>query len=319
MTNLVDIARTKDSWPNRAFGEALLDAGMIENFTVEKPLTANGTTRGTDLYVERDGLRIRLEFMWRTACSWNSWNAGMTQPQPCSSPGTPRRTGTNGSAPGSTQMRSRTASCTTPLRRHRQPQHAPTRHHEAVRKRRWGPVAPHNPATGPHRQYHWPRRAISSGFQTLQILIRPQWPTKGPGPWLARAATSCYISSSWLAPRMAPRLQRVIQDKQNLDRSFRFHGNLRVVSGEASSWRFHIASDPGPSSAFPLTQPFTEWAAEIVQRGAAGALDAVRAAASPMGKNPRTFDCHSRDGNVRCTRCGRPGVARGRERSAIPS
>ena len=72
MTNLVDIARTKDPWPNRAIGEALLDAGMIENLTVEKPLTANGTTRGTDLYVERDGLSIRLEFMWRTACSWNS-------------------------------------------------------------------------------------------------------------------------------------------------------------------------------------------------------------------------------------------------------
>ncbi|WP_091564840.1 hypothetical protein [Arthrobacter sp. ok362] len=67
MSNLVDIARTKDSWPNRAFGEALLAAGMIEKFTVEKPLAANGTTRRTDLYVERDGLGIRLEFMWRTA------------------------------------------------------------------------------------------------------------------------------------------------------------------------------------------------------------------------------------------------------------
>jgi hypothetical protein len=67
MTNLVDITRTKDSWPNRAFGEALLEAGVIEKFTAEKPLSDNGTTRRTDLYPERDGLGIRLEFMWRTA------------------------------------------------------------------------------------------------------------------------------------------------------------------------------------------------------------------------------------------------------------
>lgn len=32
----------------------------------------------------------------------------------------------------------------------------------------WGPVAPTTSATGPHRQYHWPRKAISSGFQTFK-------------------------------------------------------------------------------------------------------------------------------------------------------
>jgi hypothetical protein len=66
MSNLVDIARTKDSWVNRAFGQALVAAGIIERFTVELRISANGTTRRTDLYVERDGLGFNLEFMWRT-------------------------------------------------------------------------------------------------------------------------------------------------------------------------------------------------------------------------------------------------------------
>ncbi|MDR6413293.1 ATP-binding protein [Pseudarthrobacter sulfonivorans] len=58
------------------------------------------------------------------------------------------------------------------LGRYRQPQHAGTRHHEALRKRRWEPAAPQPlEATGPHRQYQWPRKAISSGFQTFKHSV----------------------------------------------------------------------------------------------------------------------------------------------------
>lgn len=67
MSNLLDIARTKDSWPNRTFGKALLEAGIIDQYKVEDTLTANGTSRRTDLYVEREGQAFRLEFMWRTS------------------------------------------------------------------------------------------------------------------------------------------------------------------------------------------------------------------------------------------------------------
>lgn len=65
MKNLVDIARTYDSLPNRAFGEALKSAKLIDDFTVEKPVAANGTNRRADLYVVRGGVGFHLEFMWR--------------------------------------------------------------------------------------------------------------------------------------------------------------------------------------------------------------------------------------------------------------
>ncbi|GGH36489.1 hypothetical protein [Microbacterium album] len=67
MKNLVDIARSHDSLPNRAFGEALRAAGIIDEFVVEKPLVGNGTKRRADLYVERGGIGFHLEFMWRDA------------------------------------------------------------------------------------------------------------------------------------------------------------------------------------------------------------------------------------------------------------
>lgn len=65
MGNLVDITKTNDSLCNRAFGEALVAAGIVENYEVEKNLNGGGTTRRTDLYVEREGMHVRLEFMWR--------------------------------------------------------------------------------------------------------------------------------------------------------------------------------------------------------------------------------------------------------------
>jgi hypothetical protein len=65
MKNLVDIARTYDSLPNRAFGEALKGAGLIDSYTVEKPIGSNGNNRRADLYIERGGLGFHLEFMWR--------------------------------------------------------------------------------------------------------------------------------------------------------------------------------------------------------------------------------------------------------------
>lgn len=65
MNNLVNIARTHDSLPNRAFGEALKAAGIIDNYEPEKSLSANGTNMRTDLYVERNGVGYHLEFMWR--------------------------------------------------------------------------------------------------------------------------------------------------------------------------------------------------------------------------------------------------------------
>lgn len=67
INNLVDIARTSDSLPNRAFGEALKAAGIIDSYVTEKTLNANGTSRRADLYVERAGTSFHLEFMWRTS------------------------------------------------------------------------------------------------------------------------------------------------------------------------------------------------------------------------------------------------------------
>lgn len=65
MSNLVDIARTADSLVNRAFGEALKTAGIIDHYVTENTKTGNGTSRRTDLYVERAGVGYQLEFMWR--------------------------------------------------------------------------------------------------------------------------------------------------------------------------------------------------------------------------------------------------------------
>jgi hypothetical protein len=62
---LAEIARTNDTACNRAIGEAMVAAGLIESFEVEKDL-GTGLTRRTDLYCETGGDPIRLEVMWRT-------------------------------------------------------------------------------------------------------------------------------------------------------------------------------------------------------------------------------------------------------------
>ncbi|MBS4754435.1 hypothetical protein KG112_16630 [Nocardioides sp. zg-ZUI104] len=65
INNLIDITKTNDSLCNRAFGEALKTAGIVADFEVEKTLSGGGMSRRTDLYVHRENLNFRLEFMWR--------------------------------------------------------------------------------------------------------------------------------------------------------------------------------------------------------------------------------------------------------------
>lgn len=63
--SLADIATTDDGLLNDAIGRALLDAGLIESYEVERDL---GTELKftSDLYVMRDGEPIRIEVMWRS-------------------------------------------------------------------------------------------------------------------------------------------------------------------------------------------------------------------------------------------------------------
>ena len=65
MANLIDITKSNDSLCNKAFGEALKSAGIVARFEDEKKLNGGGATRWTDLYVEREGMNVHLEFMWR--------------------------------------------------------------------------------------------------------------------------------------------------------------------------------------------------------------------------------------------------------------
>lgn len=62
------------------------------------------------------------------------------------------------------------------LGRYRQPQHARTRHHEALRKRRCEP-APTTPAAGPHRQYLaiYGRRGCISLYNCGAPLCMSRW------------------------------------------------------------------------------------------------------------------------------------------------
>ena len=64
MRNIAGIASGDDVSCNRAFGEALVAAGLIDSYAVEADL-GTGLKRRTDLLVRRDRDVIRLEFMWR--------------------------------------------------------------------------------------------------------------------------------------------------------------------------------------------------------------------------------------------------------------
>ncbi|ORJ94242.1 hypothetical protein A6F58_17305 [Prescottella equi] len=63
---LARIARTADGSLNRAIGEALVSAGLVDSYEIEKPL---GTTLryDSDIFVMRSGEPIRIEVMWRTS------------------------------------------------------------------------------------------------------------------------------------------------------------------------------------------------------------------------------------------------------------
>lgn len=65
---LARIARNDDGLLNRAIGEGLVSAGLVESYETEKQL---GTQLrfDSDLYVMRGGQPIRLELMWRTTTS----------------------------------------------------------------------------------------------------------------------------------------------------------------------------------------------------------------------------------------------------------
>lgn len=62
---LANIASKNDGLLNRAVGEALVDAGLIDSYELEEPL---GTTPKyfTDLLIKKGSERIRIEFMWRS-------------------------------------------------------------------------------------------------------------------------------------------------------------------------------------------------------------------------------------------------------------
>ena len=63
--SLAAIASKNDGLLNRAIGEALVNAGLVDSYVLEAPL---GTTQKyyTDLLVRKDNEVIRIEFMWRT-------------------------------------------------------------------------------------------------------------------------------------------------------------------------------------------------------------------------------------------------------------
>jgi hypothetical protein len=63
--SLAEIARTNDGACNRAIGQALVDAALVESVETERPLGTE-QTYFSDLYVLRTGEPIRIEVMWRT-------------------------------------------------------------------------------------------------------------------------------------------------------------------------------------------------------------------------------------------------------------
>lgn len=62
---LAAIARSNDAVINRAIGQALLEAGAINNFEVEQDF-GSGLTRRTDIVANHGAGPIRLEVMWRS-------------------------------------------------------------------------------------------------------------------------------------------------------------------------------------------------------------------------------------------------------------
>jgi hypothetical protein len=62
--NLAEIARTNDGACNRSIGAALVESGLVESTETERVLGTDQTFF-SDLYVERGGDPVRLEFMWR--------------------------------------------------------------------------------------------------------------------------------------------------------------------------------------------------------------------------------------------------------------
>jgi DNA (cytosine-5)-methyltransferase 1 len=62
---LARIASTDDGLLNKAFGEALVAAGIIDSYELEADL-GDGLRRKTDLLCVKAENSIRLEFMWRS-------------------------------------------------------------------------------------------------------------------------------------------------------------------------------------------------------------------------------------------------------------
>lgn len=62
---LARIARNDDGLLNRAIGESLVEAGLVDSYETEKKL-GKSPSYDSDLYVLRDGQPIRIEVMWRT-------------------------------------------------------------------------------------------------------------------------------------------------------------------------------------------------------------------------------------------------------------
>lgn len=62
--SLAEIARTNDGACNRAIGNALVSAGLVESAVTEQPL-GTGQTYYSDLYVLKTGEPVRIELMWR--------------------------------------------------------------------------------------------------------------------------------------------------------------------------------------------------------------------------------------------------------------
>jgi energy-coupling factor transporter ATP-binding protein EcfA2 len=65
---LARIASTNDKLINKTFGEAMIDLGLISNFSLEEDL-GQGLTRRTDILCEIPLSKIRVEMMWRTKTS----------------------------------------------------------------------------------------------------------------------------------------------------------------------------------------------------------------------------------------------------------
>lgn len=62
---LAGIASKNDGLLNRAVGEALVDAGLVDSYSLEEPLGVS-PKYFTDLLVTKGEERIRIEFMWRS-------------------------------------------------------------------------------------------------------------------------------------------------------------------------------------------------------------------------------------------------------------